>query len=215
MDYATSDGTAVAGSDYTAASGTLTFNAGDTSQTVQVTVLTDSEEEGQETLTLTLSSPSQASLDDATGAGTILNGEAAGTQEDPPADDPVVDDPVVLVTASFSGMPATHDGTSFTFELDFSENVAAGYARIRDHAFTINGGDSINRPEITSAVRKVQGSNQGWTITVNPNGAADITITLPPTTDCNAAWAICTDDDRMLSGPTSETITRGPVASGP
>ena len=203
VDYATADGTATAGSDYTATSGSLTFNAGDTSQTVEVTVLTDSDEEGEETLTVTLSSASQASLDDATGTGTILNGEAAGTQEDPPAEDPpaedpVVDDPVVLVTASITNIPATHDGTPFTFELDFSENVAAGYARIRDHAFTINGGDSNNRPEITSAVRKVQGSNQGWTITVNPNGATDITITLPPTTDCDADGAICTSSLSLL-----------------
>ena len=207
VSYATADGTATAGSDYTAASGSLTFNAGDTSQTVEVPVLTDSDDEGQETLTLTLSNPNQATLGDATGTGTILNGESTGTQDDPPAEDPVVDDPpaedpVVLVTATFSNMPATHDGTSFTFDLSFSENVKAGYARIRDHAFTVSGGDII------SAVRKAQGSNQGWTITVNPDGAAGITITLPETTDCNAARAICTDDGRMLSGPTSETITR-------
>ena len=207
VSYVTADGTATAGDDYTAASGTLTFNAGDTSQTVEITVLTDSDDEGQETLTLTLSNPNQATLGDATGTGTILNGESTGTQDDPPAEDPVVDDPpaedpVVLVTATFSNMPATHDGTSFTFDLSFSENVKAGYARIRDHAFTVSGGDII------SAVRKAQGSNQGWTITVNPDGAAGITITLPETTDCNAARAICTDDGRMLSGPTSETITR-------
>ena len=207
VDYATSDGTATAGPDYTASSGSLTFNAGDISQTVEVTVLTDSDEEGQETLTLTLSNASSATLADATGTGAIENGESTVIQDDPPAEDPVVDDPVVLVTATFSNMPATHDGTTFTFELDFSENVKAGYARIRDHAFTINGGDSINRPDITSAVRKEQGSNQGWTITVNPNGAADITITLPETTDCNASGAICTSDGRMLSGPTSATIT--------
>ena len=206
VSYATSDGTAVAGSDYTAASGTVTFNPGDTSEAVQVTVLTDSDEEGDETLTLTLSNASSATLADATATGTIENGESTTTTDDPPAEDPPAEDPtedpVVLVTATLSGMPATHDGTSFTFELDFSENVKAGYARIRDHAFTINGG------EIKSAVRKEQGSNQGWTITVNPNGAADITITLPETTDCNASGAICTSDGRMLSGPTSATITR-------
>ena len=102
VDYATSDGTAVAGSDYTAASGALTFNAGDTSQTVQVTVLTDSEDESQETLTLTLSNPSQATLDDATGTGAIENGESSsGIQEDPPAETPVV-----LLTASFANVPA-------------------------------------------------------------------------------------------------------------
>ena len=206
VSYATADGTATAGSDYTAASGTVTFNPGDTSEAVQVTVLTDSDEEGDETLTLTLSNASSATLADATATGTIENGESTTTTDDPPAENPPAEDPtedpVLLVTATLSGMPATHDGTSFTFELDFSENVKAGYARIRDHAFTINGG------EIKSAVRKEQGSNQGWTITVNPYGAADITITLPPTTDCDAARAICTDDDRMLSSSTSDTITR-------
>ena len=201
VSYATTDGTATAGSDYMASSGSLTFNAGDTSQTVEVTVLTDSDEEDEETLTVTLSNANQATLADATGTGTIENGESTGTQEDPPAEDPVV-----LVTATFSNMPATHDGTSFTFELDFSENVKAGYARIRDHAFTINGGDSINQPDITSAVRKEQGSNQGWTITINPNGAADITITLPETIDCNTDGAICTSDGRKLSNSTTVTV---------
>ena len=197
VDYATSDGTAVAGSDYTAASGTLTFNAGDTSQTVQVTVLTDSEDESQETLTLTLSNPSQATLDDATGTGTIENGESSsGTQEDPPAEDP----PAVLLTASFANVPATHNGGNFTFDLSFSENVKAGYARIRDHALTITGGD------ITNAQRKTQGSNQNWTITVKPDGNGAITITLPETTGCDDTGAICTYDGRTLSNSTSAPV---------
>ena len=189
VDYDTSDGTAVAGSDYTAASATLTFNAGETSQTVEVTVLTDQEDESQETLTLTLSNPSQATLGDGTGTGAIENGESSSeTQEDPPAETPAV-----LLTASFDNMPATHNGSAFTFDLSFSENVKAGYERIRDDAFTISGGD------ITSAVRKEQGSNQGWTITVQPDGNGTISITLPETTDCNATGAICTDDERKLS----------------
>ena len=41
VDYATQDGTATAGADYTAASGTLTFTAGDTTKTVSVTILDD------------------------------------------------------------------------------------------------------------------------------------------------------------------------------
>ena len=150
----------MAGSDYTAASGALTFNAGDTSQTVQVTVLTDSEDESQETLTLTLSNPSQATLDDATGTGAIENGESSsGIQEDPPAETPVV-----LLTASFANVPADHDGSNFTFQLNFSENVNAGYARIRDHAFTVDGAT------IANAYRQTQGSNQGWHVEVDPTG---------------------------------------------
>ncbi len=199
VGYATSDGTAQAGSDYTAASATLTFNAGEISQTVQVTVLTDSEDESEETLTLTLSNPSQATLDDATGAGAIENGESSsGTQEDPP---------VVLLTGSFSNMPATHNGSAFTFDLSFSENVKAGYARIRDHAFTISGTSTI-----ANAVRKTQGSNQNWTITVQPGGNDAITITLPSTTNCSSQRGICTYDDRMLSNELRLTVT-GPDAA--
>ena len=198
VDYATSDGTAQAGSDYTAASATLTFNAGETSQTVQVTVLTDSEDESQETLTLTLSNPSQATLGDSAGTGTIENGESSsGTQEDPPAEDP----PVVLLTASFGNMPATHNGSGeFTFTLTFSENVNAGYKKIRDHAFTVTGGHVNNASRIT------RGSNQGFYVTVTPHGNAAISITLPETTDCDADGAICTYDKRALSHSTPAYI---------
>ena len=52
VDYATSDGSAQAGADYTAASGTLTFEAGDSSGTIEVGVLDDALDEGEETLTL-------------------------------------------------------------------------------------------------------------------------------------------------------------------
>ena len=55
VDYATADGTATAGADYTATSSTLSFAAGETQKTVSVAVLDDAHDEGTETLTLTLS----------------------------------------------------------------------------------------------------------------------------------------------------------------
>ena len=58
VNYATSDGTATAGSDYTATSGTASFAAGATTATFPVPILTDLVTEGTETLTVTLSSPS-------------------------------------------------------------------------------------------------------------------------------------------------------------
>ena len=73
VDYATSDGTAKAGADYTAKSGTLTFEAGETAKTVSVPVLDDSHDEDSETLTLTLSNPSGATIADGTATGTITN----------------------------------------------------------------------------------------------------------------------------------------------
>ena len=75
VDYATADGTASAGEDYAATSGTLTFEAGTVAQTVSVPVLDDASDEGEETFTLTLSSPTGAVLADAVATGTIANSD--------------------------------------------------------------------------------------------------------------------------------------------
>ena len=78
VDYATSDGTATAGSDYTADSGTLSFAIGETEKTVSVDVLDDAHDEGAETMTFTLSNPvpaATAKLGDATATGTIENSD--------------------------------------------------------------------------------------------------------------------------------------------
>ena len=71
VGYATADGTAEAGSDYTATSGTLTFASGETGKTVPV--LDDAHDEGSETLTLRLSNPSGAYIEDGEATGTINN----------------------------------------------------------------------------------------------------------------------------------------------
>jgi large repetitive protein len=76
VDYATSDGTATAGSDYTATNGTLVFAAGETTKQIQVSVAGDFLDEGDETLTVTLSAPFNADLGTATATGTITNDDA-------------------------------------------------------------------------------------------------------------------------------------------
>ena len=73
VDYQTVNGTASAGTDYTAANGTLTFQTGESSKTVEVSVLDDSHDEGEETMTLRLSNPSEGRLADAEATGTIEN----------------------------------------------------------------------------------------------------------------------------------------------
>ena len=75
VDYATSDGTATAGADYTATSGTLTFAAGASSQTVSVPVLDDIHDDDGETFTLTFSNPSGAWIADGQATGTIENSD--------------------------------------------------------------------------------------------------------------------------------------------
>ena len=62
VDYATIDGTATAGEDYTATSGALTFAPGTTKKTVTVPILDDAVDEGKEKFTLRLSNPQGAYL---------------------------------------------------------------------------------------------------------------------------------------------------------
>ena len=73
--YATADGTATAGDDYSAVTGgALTFAAGDTAATITVTIVADARDEPEaETFTVTLSEPRHARLADATATGTIFD----------------------------------------------------------------------------------------------------------------------------------------------
>ena len=79
VDYATSDGTATAGSDYNSNSGGLTISAGSTTATFAVATLSDNVYEGDETVTVTLSNASNATISDATGTLTITDDESAPT----------------------------------------------------------------------------------------------------------------------------------------
>ena len=76
VTYATADGTAKAGEDYTAQTGTLTFAAGETSKVINVAVMGDTVIERKETLKINLTTPAGATLADAAATGTILNDDA-------------------------------------------------------------------------------------------------------------------------------------------
>jgi len=77
VNYATADDTAVAGLDYTAVSGTLTYTAGQTSKTVTVQVIGDTIDELNETFRLNLSGATNATIAAGTGTGTITDNDTA------------------------------------------------------------------------------------------------------------------------------------------
>ena len=77
VSYATSDGTAVADDDYEAASGTLTFEPGEASRTVSVSLVDDGRDEPTETFAMTLSSAANATIRAATANGTIIDNDGA------------------------------------------------------------------------------------------------------------------------------------------
>jgi hypothetical protein len=71
--FQTVDRTALAGSDYDATNGTLTFNPGETSKVVPVTVIGDSIVESNETFLLALSNPTNGTILSTAGTGTVVD----------------------------------------------------------------------------------------------------------------------------------------------
>ena len=115
------------------------------------------------------------------------------------------------LTVSVESAPTSHNGSeAFRIRVAFSETPESGfsYTTMRDHAFTVTGGD------VTGARRLVSGKNLRWEITVQPSGNADVTVELPVTTDCAAQGAICTDNDEKLSNSLNLTVS-GPEATPP
>ncbi|PPT18861.1 autotransporter outer membrane beta-barrel domain-containing protein [Xanthomonas arboricola] len=105
VNYITADGTATAGSDYAARSGTLTFAPGVTAQGVAITVNGDTAVEPNETFSVGLSGASNASIARATGTGTIVN-----------------DDLVVVVGPA--SLPAATAGSAYSQTLSASGGTA-------------------------------------------------------------------------------------------
>ncbi len=71
VQYATADETAAAGSDYVVRTGTITFLPGVISQSISITVAGETQGERDETLLVSLSNPTSATLSDSEGQGTI------------------------------------------------------------------------------------------------------------------------------------------------
>ena len=110
------------------------------------------------------------------------------------------------LTARFEMMPESHDGSEFTFELHFSEEIEMSYVNLRDDVLDVTGG------VVTGARRLTAGSDLGWQITIVPEPNVDVSISLPPTVDCAAASAVCTADDRALSSGIVALVPGLPVA---
>ena len=165
--YATSNGTATAGSDYTAASGVVTFAAGATTATLSITVLGDDVAEPDESFGVTLSSPSGLVLGSPSASTiTITNDDVAGARSVSIADTSVTEGPsgskTVTLTLTLSA-PAvggetvlwmTADGTAAS-----GSDYTAASARVTfapgatSATFTITVlGDATLEPDETFAV---------------------------------------------------------------
>ena len=201
--YATSNGTASAGSDYTAKSGTVTFAAGVTSQQISVPVLGDTAVESNETLTLTLSNPTGATIADGSAVGTITNDDVA----------PVVPPKVTISDATVTEGASGSKNLVFTVTLDKAAAAPVSVAYATSNGTATAGTDytaktgtltfaaGVTSQQISVAILGDTAVEQNETFTVtlsNPNG---VTIA-----DGSAIGTITNDDVTQSPGNPSATM---------
>jgi Calx-beta domain len=196
VDYGTADASALAGADYTATSGTLTFAAGETSKSVDVPVKGDLVYEGNETFAVSLSSPSNAGTADADAVGTI-------TDDDPKPSFSIAD---VSVTEGNSGTATA----TFTISMSNASAAAASVHWATSDGSALAGSDY----ETGGATLSFLAGEVAHTVGVTVNGDTldetdeTFTVTLSSATGATiadpTATGTITDDDKT---PTALTLT--------
>jgi hypothetical protein len=134
VQYAASNGTATAGTDYTATSGTLTFLTGQTTRTFTIPITNDTTDEPDETINITLSNP--------TGDAALVNPSAAVLT--------IVDNdnPPTISIKNYSAQEGNSGTTAFTFDVKLSE--ASGLP-VSVNWKTLSGGTATPGSDYTAA----------------------------------------------------------------
>ena len=111
------------------------------------------------------------------------------------------------VWAYFDRVPDVHDGAGeFGVRLRFGEDVDTGAAALRDSVLAVSGGS------VTAVEPAAAGSTRDWSVTVQPDGAGDVTVSVGGGLGCADAAAVCTADGRTLPAGIAVSVA-GPAAS--
>ncbi|MFQ5436222.1 MAG: Calx-beta domain-containing protein, partial [Anaerolineae bacterium] len=203
VSYTTISGTAASGSDFTAQSGTLTFNPGDSAQFISIDILGDLFDEPDEQFTVQLSNATNAFLLDGTATGTIVDDD--GLPQLSIADQTVLEGNTGSVNAVFDVTlsPASADVVTVTYTTNDGTAVAGS-------DYTAVSGDLIFQPGETAKTVTVpvtgdnvdEGSQE--TFTVDLSGAMNATLA-----DSQAAGNITDDDTARLSQTAGPQVLEG------
>ena len=109
------------------------------------------------------------------------------------------------VWAYFDRVPDVHDGAGeFGLRLRFGEDVDTDAAALGDSVLAVSGGS-------VTAVQAAAGSTRDWSVTVQPDGAGDVTVSVGGALGCADAAAVCTTDGRTLPAGIAVSVA-GPAA---
>ena len=214
VDYATADGTAVEGADYTGVTGTLRFEPGETAKTIEVATVDDGIQESTENFGVKLSNPNGATLSDDEGTGTI-------TDDDAPPELVIDDAPPVSEgeTAEFTVRLSAASGVAVTVSYRTVDGTAVEGADYTGVTGTLRfePGETAKTIEVATVDDGTQESTENFGVKLsNPNGATlsddEGTGTI---TDDDAPPELVIDDAPPVSeGETAEFTVRLSAASG-
>ena len=214
VDFETVDGTAKAGSDYTAASGRLTFTAGETTRTISVATLDDTVPEAEEGFTVVLSNPEGASLEDDTGEGTI-------TDDDEPPELAIDDAPPVVEgsTAEFVVRLSAVSGVAVTVDFETVDGTAKAGSdyTAASGTLTFTAGQLVQTISVATLDDTVPEAEEGFTVVLsNPEGASlDDDTGKGTITDDDEPPELAIDDaPAVVEGSTAEFVVRLSAVSG-
>ncbi len=225
VDYASADGTAIAGSDYTAVAGTLNFAAADTSQTIDVPITNDALDELDETFTLTLSNVNGGALGTTISTTVTINDDDA-TPSLSVSDASVVEGNAGTSTLSFdvtlnasSGQVVTVDYTTTdqtaTSGPDYGQRFGtltfAPGETSKTIAVIVNGDVTTEANEtlqllLSSAVNATIGDDTGIGTITNDDGDPSISIADAVIIEGNSGTSNASVT-LTLSNPSSSTVT--------
>ena len=210
VNYATANGTATAGSDYTATSGTLTFNPGDTSKPINVPITSDTAVEGNETFTVTLSSPSNATLGaPTTHTYTINDDDSYGSIQFSSATYSVGEaGPTVTITATRTGGSSGAVGVSYA-TANGTATAGSDYTATSGTVSWANGDTANKTFTVPITNDTLDEPNETFTVTLSsPTGGA--TLGIP-----SSATVTITDDDPTPTVQFSAASSSGSEATTP
>ncbi len=204
INYATADDTAIAGSDYQATSGSLTFAPGQTTKTVSVLVTGEVTTEPNEDFFVNLFNPGNASVSDAQGLGTITNDDANPSI--------TINDPSVVEgnagSTNMSFVITLSNPTSITLSVPFS--LADGTATVGSD-YQTNSGSFTVFPGATTAQLSI-GINGDTTVEPDETFFVNLGATSGATIADNQGVGTIINDDGLASPGISinnVTVTEG------
>ena len=172
VTYATSVGTAGSG-DFTAMSGTLTFAAGDTAQTFTVSTTEDTTDEDDETFTVTLSSPEDATIQVGTATGTI-NDDDTGPELGI-ADGTGLEGDAILFTVSMSAVSGKTVMVGYGTSLQTGDKAAgSGDFTAASGTLTFAAGDTAQTFTVSTTEDSTDEDNETFTVTLSNESNATI-----------------------------------------